>query len=423
MASLLNALTFSLSVNGSLDKFGWIDPSTSTVLIGMTLGGTWGFILDSIYGSDEGFREYLWSPTAGMAYAMGSIRSAKFVRYFITIIFDMFFTVSALSRSSRCPVTLRLTPHIPISIQVILFKKLYSKLVLMAGFTVSGREWIANGFISSLISFVTFQVYANMTRFQWAYPSGTEDVINQWIAGPTMVLATVIMNMVYLITETRTRVGEPGINDPNVKIGVTICTFLALYGIQAAGYDDPSILTTYNSTTADLSTNFHLPLKEVCHRQAYAAEGIACFALITLLCLAFVIFATSSQSLSGLRDSCGCGGKSKNGASGKRGSMPNRRSQAEVGQPLPAPITRGDKLRGKICLFVVFNAVTFLIVVIFAFAPFYSIYAGGFNVNGTASFLDSDGNPMARDDSEWRDACNNYRDDASKAKLAAMGLS
>ena len=94
-----------------------------------------------------------------------------------------------------------------------------------------------------------------------------------------------------------------------------------------------------------------------------------------------------------------------------------------MGQPLPAPITRGDKLRGKICLFVVFNAVTFLIVVIFAFAPFYSIYAGGFNVNGTASFLDADGNPMARDDSEWRDACNNYRDDASKAKLAAMGLS
>ena len=74
--------------------------------------------------------------------------------------------------------------------------------------------------------------------------------------------------------------GEPGINDPNVKIGVTIATFLALYGIQAAGYDDPSILTTYNSTTADLSTNFHLPLKEVCHRQACAAEGIACFALI-----------------------------------------------------------------------------------------------------------------------------------------------
>ena len=116
MASLLNALTFSLSVNGSLDKFGWIDPSTSTVLIGMTLGGTWGFILDSIYGSDEGFREYLWSPTAGMAYAMGSIRSAKFVRYFITIIFDMFFTVRAAAECALSHVNPPLTrpaSHIP----------------------------------------------------------------------------------------------------------------------------------------------------------------------------------------------------------------------------------------------------------------------------------------------------------------------
>ena len=90
--------------------------------------------------------------------------------------------------------------------------------------------------------------------------------------------------------------------------------------------------------------------------------------------------------------------------------------------PLPAPITRGDKLRGKICLFVVFNAVTFVHRRHLRVRARGSIYAGGFNVNGTASFLDADGNPM-RATSEWRDACNNYRDDASKAKLAAMGLS
>ena len=96
-----------------------------------------------------------------------------------------------------------------------------------------------------------------MTRFQWAYPSGTEDVINQWIAGPTMVLATVIMNMVYLITETRTRVGEPGINDPNVKIGVTIATFLALYGIQAALRTSASRQGGAGlRAAADLETNF-----------------------------------------------------------------------------------------------------------------------------------------------------------------------
>ena len=48
-----------------------------------------------------------------------------------------------------------------------------------------------------------------MTRFQWAYPSGIEDPKEQWISGPQMVLCTVIMNMVYLTSETRTRVGEP----------------------------------------------------------------------------------------------------------------------------------------------------------------------------------------------------------------------
>jgi hypothetical protein len=37
------------------------------------------------------------------------------------------------------------------------------------------------------------------------YPSGVEDIAEQWISGPTMLLATVIMNMVYLTSETRAR--------------------------------------------------------------------------------------------------------------------------------------------------------------------------------------------------------------------------
>ena len=63
---------------------------------------------------------------------MGLIYSQRFGRYIVTILFDMFFTV-------------------------IMFKMLFSKLVQVAGFTVKGREWIANGFCSALISVVTFQ--------------------------------------------------------------------------------------------------------------------------------------------------------------------------------------------------------------------------------------------------------------------------
>ena len=217
-------MTFSLLVNAMIDKFGLIDPSTSTVLVGMTLGGTWGFVLDNMLGTDEGFREYLWSPERGMAYAMGCLYSHRFGRYVVTILFDMFFTVRrffvftffataclhglsapapftssslrlcALPSSSHLCLTPSLhtfsappsllTPSLPTpTLQVILFKRLYSKLVNVAGFTVNGHEWIANGFVSAFISLLTFEVYANMTRFQWAYPSGQEQVLNQWISG------------------------------------------------------------------------------------------------------------------------------------------------------------------------------------------------------------------------------------------------
>ena len=37
-ASLIVTVSFSLIINGSLDKIGLIDPSTSTVFIGITLG-------------------------------------------------------------------------------------------------------------------------------------------------------------------------------------------------------------------------------------------------------------------------------------------------------------------------------------------------------------------------------------------------
>jgi len=152
--------------------------------VGITLGGAWGFVLDNLLGTDEGFREHLWSPVDGMLYAMGTLASGRFGRYIITLVFDMFVTV-------------------------ILFKALYPRLVQLAGFSVAGREYIANGVVSAFIGTITFIVYANLTRTQWAYPSGTEDVLNQWISGHGMTLATVCMNMVYLTSETRCRVGEP----------------------------------------------------------------------------------------------------------------------------------------------------------------------------------------------------------------------
>jgi len=414
VASLLNAMTFSLFVNASLDKFGLIDPSTSTVLVGMTLGGTWGFILDNMLGTDEGFREYLWSTSTGMRYAMGALATQRFGRYIVTILFDMFFTV-------------------------ILFKQLYSKLVRLAGFTVDGREWIANGFVSTVISTLTFEVYANMTRFLWAYPSGKESLVNPWISGPTMVLCVVIMNMLYLTSETRSRLGEPGINDPNVKLAVTGFTFAALLGLIQANVIDPSVIdeeyegidpnaigATRISTPvvggpsaplyATNWTNTHIPLKGVCLTLHKFPRGAAIFTGISLLCLAFVIFVTSAQSCTGLkavcpRCCCGRGRKPPSlGAAAKQSSAamarnPSPVSRENVTVPTRKLDDRMDRLQGQCCLFLLFSLLTFAIVVAFAFIPFYKA------------------EPLkrgeVRDEALWHDACYDYDIDA----LRQLGLS
>lgn len=267
-ASLINALCFSSTVNSTLDKFGQIDPSTSTVLIGMVLGGVWGFVLDCMFGSDEGFREYMWSPMGGVQYAFGSLSTTRFARYIVTIIFDVFFTV-------------------------ILFKRMYPVLLRVSGFSQKGREWIANAFVSSLISLSTYQVYANMTRFEWAYPSGHEDVMNQWISGPTMILCTITMNMVFLTTETRTRWGEPGFNDPGTKLAMTTGVFFYIALLQMLGVMDPSGEDQTSNTTSPRWTDWHMPLKGVCYTKSRWSIGALMFGCIAVFTLGYTIFVTS----------------------------------------------------------------------------------------------------------------------------------
>ena len=413
VASLLNAMTFSLVINASLDKFGLIDPSTSTVLIGMTLGGTWGFVLDNIFGSDEGFREYLWSPQRGMWYAMGCLLTERFYRYIVTILFDMFFTV-------------------------ILFKHLYSKLVKVAGFSVKGREWIANGFISAVISVLTFEVYANMTRFQWAYPSGTESVQEQWVSGPTMVLCAVIMNMVYLTSETRTRVGEPGINSPNVKLCITGFTFVLLWLLSSYDAIDPSNWDSSPAAAFNASgggsvlnlnaSNVHLPLRDVCLTAEKGFRGFLFFLVIAVMCLGFVIFVTSAQSMSGLKVQCGCkkanGGDKRGSKSGyvvrngpQAGKTPTSMTASRQPQSMEelkesmhedtrvGRNTRPDRILAQCCLFFTFLIITVLIVAVFSVVPLYSA--------DTAKY-------GQRDEALWKAACYDSYD---KDALAALGLS
>merc|ERR1711981_1155587 len=148
-----------------------------------------------------------------------------------------------------------------------------------------------------MISFITFQVYTNMTRFQWAYPSGAEDPSNQWISGSTMVLATTTMNMVYLLSETRMQIGERGINEPSTKLLVTIVTFCLLCGLQMGGViDPPARVSATDANATDLyAVDTYAPLHGVCQTMTHWKEGLLLFVAIAAGCLGFVIFVTSRQ--------------------------------------------------------------------------------------------------------------------------------
>ena len=295
---------------------------------------------------------------------------------------------------------------------------------------------------------ITFKVYANMTRYEWAYPSGTEHPINQWISGQTMALATVIMNKVYLVTETRCRVGEPGINDPSVKLVVTAATYSILWLLQDNNILDPSVLATRSTTVVANATDVHLPLRNVCMLQARGLQGFAIFAFISVFCLSFVIFGTSTQSLSGLKRECGCccGGQAadKAGATldpmmsfpvgipapaasaspsdvGARMRMDSRMSISTIvstsyarnsvmsvaGRSIPLPeVPRlNDRIQGQIALFVIFESIVVVIVILFTVTPFYS-YSRQEGYDGPRY-------------EPWREAC----DQVDQAKLDLWGLS
>lgn len=196
-----------------------------------------------------------------------------------------------------------------------------------------------------------------------------------------MVFATVIMCMVYLTTETRTRVGEKGINDPPVKLLVTFLTFLALWAMTQWRVLDPSAAPAdvADELVAGVAVvdprNVDLPLPKVCYVQAYWQRGLFFFSCIMCGCLSFVIFVTSKQSLAGLRHFVG-------------------------GPPPPPRPTKRDRLLGQALLFLLFLLVCVCIMLFFAFTPLYS-----------QAYPDQGPN-RPRNTTGWLDACNAYDETA-----------
>ena len=139
----------------------------------------------------------------------------KFLWYVVTVLLDVF-------------------------ISLVLFKPLYT---FFAGlpFLRCGYQSIANGLASSIIGIVTFQAYANKTRFLWAYPATESQSNAGWIKGSTMQLVVAIMTMVYLVSNTQAVPSEGGINHPKVKLWVALLTLGLILVLEKSGTLDAKL--------------------------------------------------------------------------------------------------------------------------------------------------------------------------------------
>lgn len=205
VASIIVSVSFGV-LNFLVDYFGEVNAATSTALVGMVFGGTLGFLMDNTIGSDEGYRIVCEEgKMKAWKYALGLMTSGTYLRYTLTVLLDVF-------------------------ISLIIFKPLYAWLVNLPYLRCNNRA-LANGIASTVIGITTFQAYANVTRFAWAYPSTNTQTTSTWIKGGTMQVIVSLASVTFLISNTRLNPGENGINHPRVKLIIVIASLMLIWGL------------------------------------------------------------------------------------------------------------------------------------------------------------------------------------------------
>ncbi len=167
-----------LAIVGGIMAYFKVPKTMIVTNYGFLLGPVIGYMLDIGIGTDDGFGLSTdmsnWIP-----YVFQSLISAKFLRYVITVLLDLF---------------------ISDPIQDVLGEIIEPTKKEME----NSKNWYANlvagnlpSIIQSIVGFITFNAYTNQTRFFWAYPSDdlpVEDRMSPFVVS----LATAIAGCLYI---------------------------------------------------------------------------------------------------------------------------------------------------------------------------------------------------------------------------------
>lgn len=220
IASLFATICFS-TLNATADGVAKIDAATSTVLIGMILGNTIGFIFDQVIASEEAlqFREEDKDENGlrqSMRYAFGSLVSSKFSRFFLTVIIDAF-------------------------VSLIFFKVLYPKIYKLPGVTCLPDNFsrvLANFITTFLISVSTFMLYAQKLRSNWAYPPINLKTNEFKVSSELVLMFVTISAGLFAVTNTQLLPNESSfsVNNPRTKTIFVVIGMLLAVILNKSGY-------------------------------------------------------------------------------------------------------------------------------------------------------------------------------------------
>lgn len=164
---------------------------------GFILSPVIGYILDVSFGSDEGLKKIF--TYEGVKYTFTKVASFSFLRYIVTVLLDVFIS-----------------------------QPLMDAILLYFNDVPNIRTTV-----QSIVAIITFKLYTNITRFQWAYTSPKVSKDNM-IKSSTIKMVTTLASILYLLNNI------PGSDPIKERIPVVMFTFMLITIMSFLQADDPT---------------------------------------------------------------------------------------------------------------------------------------------------------------------------------------
>ena len=198
ITSALSMLTLGI-MNLLMDIFGQIDGMSSAATMSLIVGNLTGYVMDKSLAGNEGWSKSegggLGNLTKCFRYGFASVISVSFVRYVLTVLFDMYISFVLIHG---------MTKGVPAEYK-----------------DCGSWKTFFPTFITTIVSLVTFYTYTNESRFRYAIPDSTASPIDSF----TMFCFVIMAACMYMNTAVRE---EKGIHAPVCKFLNVLFAFVTM---------------------------------------------------------------------------------------------------------------------------------------------------------------------------------------------------